>query len=160
MVLRAHRVPSMDEDDVPSVGQVLRMATVGGAMTTPFGSRIGSLAIGKAADLVLVDWDKVAYPYLDPETSVLDAVVQRGRTNAVALVMVAGEVVYQDGRFTRIDRDAALRELHQLLQQPLAADEVERRQLSRALLPQVRRFYAGYFDSDTHHPYYRGSSRQ
>jgi 5-methylthioadenosine/S-adenosylhomocysteine deaminase len=160
MVLRAHRVPGMGEDDVPSVGQVLRMATVGGAMTTPFGSRIGSLAIGKAADLVLIDWDKVAYPYLDPETSVLDAVVQRGRTNAVALVMVAGEVVYQDGRFTRIDRDAVLRELHQLLQQPLAADEVERRQLSRALLPQVRRFYAGYVDPDTHQPYYRGSSRQ
>jgi 5-methylthioadenosine/S-adenosylhomocysteine deaminase len=160
MVLRAHRVPGMDEDDVPSVGQVLRMATVGGAMTTPFGSRIGSLAIGKTADLVLIDWDKIAYPYLDPETSVLDAVVQRGRTNAVALVMVAGEVVYQDGRFTRIDRDAVLRELHQLMQQPLAADEVERRQLSKALLPQVRRFYAGYFDPDTHQPYYRGSSRQ
>jgi cytosine/adenosine deaminase-related metal-dependent hydrolase len=160
MVLRAHRVPGMDEDDVPSVGQVLRMATVGGAMTTPFGSRIGSLAIGKTADLVLIDWDKVAYPYLDPETSVLDAVVQRGRTDAVALVMVAGEVVYQDGRFTRIDHDAVLRELHQLLQQPLAADEVERRQLSKALLPQVRRFYAGYFDPDTHQRYYRGSSRQ
>jgi len=47
-----------------------------------------------------------------------------------------------------------------LLQQPLAADEVERRQLSRALLPQVRRFYAGYVDPDTHQPYYRGSSRQ
>jgi hypothetical protein len=74
--------------------------------------------------------------------------------------MVAGEVVYQDGRFTRIDRDAALRELHQLLQQPLAADEVERRQLSKALLPQVRRFYAGYFDPETHQPYYRSSSRQ
>ncbi len=160
MVLRAHRVPGMDEDDVPSVGQVLRMATLGGAMTTPFGSRIGSLAVGKAADLVLVDWDKVAYPYLDPETSVLDAVVQRARIEAVNLVMVAGEVVYQDGRFTRIDRDAALQELHQSLQQPFVEDEVERRQLSKALLPHVRRLYAGYFDPETHQPYYRGSSRQ
>jgi len=49
MVLRAHRVPGMDEEDVPSVAQVLRMATAGGAMTTPFGSHIGSLAVGKAA---------------------------------------------------------------------------------------------------------------
>jgi 5-methylthioadenosine/S-adenosylhomocysteine deaminase len=38
----------MDKDDIPSVSQVLRMATLGGAMTTPFGSRIGSLAVGKA----------------------------------------------------------------------------------------------------------------
>ena len=32
MVLRAHRVPGMEDTDVPSPGQVLRMATVGGAM--------------------------------------------------------------------------------------------------------------------------------
>jgi hypothetical protein len=35
---------------------------------TPYGSRIGTLAVGKAADLVLMDWEKIAYPYLDPET--------------------------------------------------------------------------------------------
>jgi hypothetical protein len=73
---------------------------------------------------------------------------------------VAGEVVYRDGRFTRADRDAALRELHQSLQRPLAEDEVERRRLSKALLPHVRRFYDGYFDPKTHLPYYRASSRE
>lgn len=160
MVLRAHRVPGMDEEDVPSVGQVLRMATAGGAATTPYGTHIGTLTPGKAADLVLMDWGKIAYPYLDPETSVLDAVVQRGRSDAVDLVMVAGEVVYEGGRFTRVDRDAALRELHQSLRHPLAEDEVERRQLSKALLPHVRRFYAGYFDPEAHLPYYRASSRR
>jgi cytosine/adenosine deaminase-related metal-dependent hydrolase len=92
------------------------MATTGGAMTTPFADRIGSLAVGKPAELVLIDWDKIAYPYLDPETPILDAVLQRGCTDAVDLVMVAGEVVYRDGRFTRVDRDAVLRELHQSLQ--------------------------------------------
>jgi 5-methylthioadenosine/S-adenosylhomocysteine deaminase len=146
MVLRAHRVPGMEDADVPSPGQVLRMATVGGAMTTPYGSRIGTIAVGKAADLVLLDWDKLAYPYLDPETSVLDAVLQRAKSDGVDLVMVAGKVVYEGGCFTRVDRDAALRELHQSLQRALADDEVERRQLSKALLPHVRRFYAQYFD--------------
>jgi len=43
---------------------------------------------------------------------------------------------------------------------PLAADEIERRQLSKALLPHIRGFYAGYFDPETHLPYYRGSSCQ
>jgi 5-methylthioadenosine/S-adenosylhomocysteine deaminase len=159
MVLRAHRVPGMDEEDVPSTGQVLRMATTGGAMTTPFGSRIGSLAVGKAADLVLIDWDKIAYPYIDPETPILDAVVQRGKTDAVDLVMVAGEVVYDGGRFIRVDRDAALRELHESLRHALGDDEIERRQLSKALLPHVRRFYTGYLDPEAHQPYYRPSSR-
>jgi cytosine/adenosine deaminase-related metal-dependent hydrolase len=83
MVLRAHRVPGMDVEDVPSVGQVMRMATAGGTATTPYGTHIGTLTPGKAADLVLMDWGKIAYPYLDPETSVLDAVVQRGRSEAL-----------------------------------------------------------------------------
>lgn len=160
MVLRAHRVPGMDEEDVPSVGQVLRMATIGGALTTPFGSRIGTLAVGKAADLVLIDWDRLAYPYLDPQTPMLDAVIQRAKSEAVDLVMVAGEVVYQGGRFTRVDREAALRELHRSLKRPPAEDEVERRHLAKALLPHVRRFYAGYFDPEEHLPYYRASSRR
>ena len=159
MVLRAHRVPGMVDDNVPSPGQVLRMATIGGAATTPYGSRIGTIAVGKAADLVLIDWDKLAYPYLDPETSVLDAVIQRAKSEGVDLVMVAGEVVYEEGRFTRLDRDAALRELHDSLQHPFAEDEVERRASSKALLLHVRRFYTRYFDPDTHQPYYRPSSR-
>ena len=49
IVLRAHRVPGMQVEDVPSTGQVLGMATVGGAATTPYGSHIGTLAVGKAA---------------------------------------------------------------------------------------------------------------
>ena len=51
LVLRAHRVPGMDEDDVPSMAQVLRMATVGGARTTAFGDSLGTLEVGKGADL-------------------------------------------------------------------------------------------------------------
>jgi cytosine/adenosine deaminase-related metal-dependent hydrolase len=79
----------------PSPGQVLRMATVGGAATTPFGNHIGAIAVGKAADLVLIDWGKLAYPYLDPETPVLDAVLLRAKSEGVDLVMVAGDVVYE-----------------------------------------------------------------
>jgi hypothetical protein len=37
------------------------------------------------------DWpDKLAYPYLDPATSVLDAVIQRAKSDGVGLVMVSG----------------------------------------------------------------------
>jgi 5-methylthioadenosine/S-adenosylhomocysteine deaminase len=135
------------------------MATSGGAATTPYGTHFGTIAGGKAGDLVLIDWDKLAYPYLDPETPVLDAVLQRAKTDGVDLVMVAGEFVYEGGRFTRIDRAAALRELHVSLQHALGDDEVERRALSKALLPHVRRFYAGYFAPEPHAPYYRPSSR-
>ena len=84
-----------------------------------------------------------------------------GKSDCVDLVMVGGRggLRRRPAVSPRVDRDAALRELHQSLQRPLAEDEIERRQLSKALLPHVRRFYADYFDGETHLPYYRPSSR-
>jgi hypothetical protein len=69
-------------------------------------------------------------------------------------------VIYDEGRFLRLDRDAALRALHQDLQRALADDEVERRRELKALLPHLRAFYAAYFDAETHQPIYRSSSRR
>jgi 5-methylthioadenosine/S-adenosylhomocysteine deaminase len=158
MVLRAHRVPGMD-DSVPTAAQVFRMATSGGAKTTAFGDSIGSLAVGKAADMVLMDWKQISFPYLDRETPLLDAVLLRAKTEGVRGVICDGEVIYADGKFTRVDRDAALASLHEELNAALTDDEVERRGLSKALLPHVKAFYAKYIDPSRHEPFYRPSSR-
>jgi cytosine/adenosine deaminase-related metal-dependent hydrolase len=158
MVLRAHRVPGM-ADDVPTAPQVFRMATSGGAKTTAFGDTIGALEVGRAADMVLLDWHQVSYPYLDAEMPLLDAVMQRAKTSGVRATVCDGEVIYSDGKFTKLDHAAALQALHQDLQRALSDDEVERRRLSKALLPHVKEFYAGYFDKEQHQPFYRPSSR-
>jgi len=155
MVLRAHRVPGM-ADDVPTAAQVFRMATSGGAKTTAFGHTIGVLAPGKAADMVMIDWRQISYPYLDEATPLLDAVLQRAKTSGVRTVICDGEVIYGGGKFARVDRDEALRALHQDLQRALSDSEVERRQLSKALLPLV---YADYIDPARHQPFYKPSSR-
>src|SRR5262249_28588811 len=39
------RVPRMEDEEVPSGGQVFRMVTLGGAATTPYGSQIGASAM-------------------------------------------------------------------------------------------------------------------
>jgi 5-methylthioadenosine/S-adenosylhomocysteine deaminase len=158
MVLRAHRVPGMD-DSVPTAAQVFRMATSGGAKTTAFGETIGSIAVGKAADLVAIDWRQISYPYLDSEFPLLDAVLLRAKTKGVKRVICDGEVIYEEGRFTKVDQAASLRALHEDLQRALTDDEVERRGLSKALLPHVRAFYANYFDPADHQPFYRPSSK-
>jgi cytosine/adenosine deaminase-related metal-dependent hydrolase len=159
MVLRAHRVPGMD-DEVPTPAQVFRMATSGGAKTTAFGDTIGALQAGRAADMVLIDWRELSYPYLGVEMPLLDAVLQRAKTSGVRSVICDGEVIYHDGKFTKVDRDGALRAVHEDLQRARSDDEVERRWLSKALLPHVRAFYANYFDPEHHEPFYRHSSRR
>ena len=157
MVLNAHRTPGTD-DSVPTAAQVLRMGTSGGAQTTAFRGDIGTLEVGQGADLVLMDWDKIAYPFLDPDYPVLDAVLQRGKTDGVDMVMCAGEVIYEDSTFTRVDRAEALEKLRQDLTRALTDEEVERRGLSKALLPHVEKFYDEYFDASLHRPFYRQSA--
>jgi cytosine/adenosine deaminase-related metal-dependent hydrolase len=158
LVLRAHRVPGIG-DEIPTVSQVFRMASVGGARTTGYGEQLGTIAEGKSADLSLIDWRQISYPYLDEAMPLLDAVIQRAKTEGMRTVMCDGEVIYDNGRFTRVDRDNALKTLHDELQAALSDDEVERRQLSKALLPHVKKFYTNYFDPAKHEPFYRQSSR-
>ena len=109
--------------------------------------------------MVLIDWRQISYPYLDEAMPLLDAVLQRAKTTGVHSTICDGEVIYTGGRFTKVDRDAALRALHEDLQKALADEEVERRGLSKALLPHVKAFYANYFDAGAHAPFYRPSSR-
>ena len=158
MVLRAHREPGMD-DRVPTVAQVFRMASEGGARTTPYGASLGALEVGRGADMVLIDWDQVSFPYLDVEVPVLDAVVQRAKVEGVRAVLVGGEVVYRDGRFTRVDREAVLRQISDMLKRDLTEEEQERRRLAKAVLPHMREFYANYYQPEAHVPFYRQSSR-
>lgn len=145
LVLRAHREPGIDAP-YPSPAQVLRMATQHGAATTPFAGRIGALRPGMAADLVLFDWQAVTWPHQDDAPGFVDVLVQRAKARAVHSVMVGGEWVYRERRFTRVDRDAVLAGLHEALARPRSPAEQERIALSQAVMPHVRRFYDGYLD--------------
>lgn len=56
-----------------------------------------------------------------PAAPPLDAVIQRAKMEGVRTVIMAGEIIYQDGKFTRLDRDAALAQLADILKRPLTA---------------------------------------
>jgi hypothetical protein len=78
----------------------------------------------------------------------------------VRTVICDGDIIYHDGKFTKVDRDGALRALHEDLQRALSDDEVERRRLFKSLLPHALAFYSNYLDPDQHAPFYRQSARQ
>ena len=159
MVLRTHREPGIDAP-FPTAAQVLRMATEHGAATTPFGAKIGRLSPGCAADLVIMDWKTVTHPYQDSALPVIDVLVQRAKGNAIQGVMVGGDVVYADGQFTRLDRDAVLNEIEALLRRPLSDAERKRQALATAVFPHVRSFYDGWLDAEQGEPHTRYNSKQ
>ena len=134
------------------------MASEYGAHTTGFGERIGTLEPGRAADLVLIDFDRLRFPYLDAGVPIVDALVQRARTSDVDSVMVRGELIIEHGRFTKIDEGSALDELAASLRVPPSSDDLERRRVSRAARPYVEAFYRHYLDEVEFEPFYKMSS--
>jgi hypothetical protein len=65
-----------------------------------------------------------------------------------------------DGRFTRIDKEAALAELAASLDRPRSSEEMRRRELAREVFPHVKAFYDGYLPESAPLPFYRTSARR
>ena len=160
LALNVHRVPGMDLETVPTATQVLRMATEHGGMTTAFGSEIGRLDPGRRFDAVVLDYNSATYPYQDPEITPLDAMIYRAKTKDVHAVVIDGETVYQDGDFTRIDRDEILAKIAEALAKPRDKDEEALLWLRDSVLGNVKAFYDGYIQEKTKYdPLYYPSSR-
>ncbi len=153
LVLNLHREPGHDQR-VPQAAQVFQMATAHGAKTTGFSGEIGSLAPGKAADLIILDWEAIAFPYLDANISIVDAIVHRARTSNIKTVMIGGDVVLDGGTFTKIDKQAVLQELAVSLQVPLTPEEDYNAQLSKQLFPYVKQFYQNWHNPANLQPHY------
>ena len=91
------------EENVPapiSVQAVLEAATVNGARAAGLEDRIGTLAVGREADVIMVRTDDVAvFPVTDPVGTIVQAVE---RAN-VDTVMVAGEIRKRGGKLVGVD---------------------------------------------------------
>ena len=83
----------------------LLMATRWGAEVLGLGHVTGSIAEGKAADLVMADLNK---PHLMPLYNIYSHIVYSMRPSDVELVMVDGKVVINDGKLTTADESEIL----------------------------------------------------
>ncbi|MDP6705280.1 MAG: amidohydrolase family protein [Alphaproteobacteria bacterium] len=81
----------------------LEMATINGARGARMADEIGSVEVGKRADLVLFDTRR---PEWQPLYNPVSNLVYSATGSSVATVLVDGEVVVEDGRLTRIDEEA------------------------------------------------------
>ena len=102
---RLHKVALLDPTAVPARA-VLRMATIGGAEALHMEDRIGSLEVGKRADLIVLDVSGPnAIPLFDPASHV----VYSARSDAVQTVVVEGKVLMERRRVRTIDVESVRR---------------------------------------------------
>jgi 5-methylthioadenosine/S-adenosylhomocysteine deaminase len=90
---------------VASATEVLRAATIEGARALGLGEQIGSVEVGKQADLVLLD---LAAPHLTPVHDVAALLVFAAGRGDVTDVLVDGLPVVRDRRSTVVDTDDLL----------------------------------------------------
>lgn len=74
--------------------RLLTMVTTAGARAAFASDQIGTIAVGRVADVTAIDLTRVRGPYLDEDMPLLDVLVQRVQGRDVLLTMVAGQVRY------------------------------------------------------------------
>ncbi len=95
------KVTSMNPATLPAP-TTLRMATLGGAEALGMADEIGSLEVGKKADLILVD---LSGAHMRPINNLENSLVYCANANDVHTVICDGQVVMEDRRILTLDEE-------------------------------------------------------
>jgi 5-methylthioadenosine/S-adenosylhomocysteine deaminase len=91
-----------------SAPQVLRMATVNGALCQGREEECGQIRVGMDADLIMLDFTQ---PHLIPCHNVLSHLAYSASGHDVCMTMVRGKILYAAGKYPTIDMNAVIKEL-------------------------------------------------
>ncbi len=107
-----HKVNEPDHHKWISAREVFKMATVNGAKLLHQENRIGTLEVGKACDMVLLDPQKSFA--LRPAQDLIAQIVYGEGGAAVDTVLINGKVVVRNGQCELIDETALMNKMEQL----------------------------------------------
>jgi 5-methylthioadenosine/S-adenosylhomocysteine deaminase len=108
----------------------IEMATLNGAKGVGLQDRIGSIEVGKEADFVVFD---ATQPEWQPLYNPVSNLVYSATGSSVKDVFIAGELVLKDGKLTRIDHDALMRQVGEAGQR--IAARLDMKKLLKGLWP-------------------------
>ena len=100
--LASGRLQEKAVNDFWQATDVFHMATLGAAISLGRDEDLGSLTLGKKADVVLFDFRRA---HLTPAFNVVGTLVHTGQGRDIATVIVDGRVVVENGRATLVDED-------------------------------------------------------
>ena len=104
----------------PQPEDILADATLGSARAVRQLSTIGSLEIGKKADLLVLDTQRV---HLVPAVRIVSAWIHNGQPNDIESVMIDGQFVMRDRKITTVDEAAIIAEADKVGKRVWAAVE-------------------------------------
>ena len=117
-----------------SAQQALELATIGGARLLSIDESVGTIEVGKQADLITIDlWQPHLLPICEAQghDPVLWNLVFAARASDVVDVWVQGEQLLQAGQFTRIESEPMLQAIHR------QTEDLLKRRAEVAAIPMV-----------------------
>ncbi|MGE5841544.1 MAG: amidohydrolase family protein [Deltaproteobacteria bacterium] len=142
-----------------SSSQVFKIATETNASLLGFASQIGCLEPGRCAELVLLDYTKIGFPYTDPTLDPVDVLLYRGSSAHVHTVIVNGQVVVESGKVLSIDEDTVAGRLAEAASRPRTERGKALVQAMDELKRHVLRYYEGWPEKLRFDPYFAVNSR-
>ena len=114
---KLHKVTQKDPTVIPD-RQALAMATRLGAEAIDMADEIGTLEVGKRADLIVVD---VSSPHQQPVYDPYSVLTYATGASDVRSVVVGGQVLLEEGRFLTLDPEPILAKAAEFRQRILAS---------------------------------------
>jgi 5-methylthioadenosine/S-adenosylhomocysteine deaminase len=105
---KIHKIALMDPT-VMDARRVVRMATTDGARALGLEDRIGSLEVGKAADLIILDLNQ---PHLTPMYNPFSHLVYAVTGADVITTIINGNVVMEDRKLRHLDLETIMKEVN------------------------------------------------
>lgn len=111
MRLAASLQKGLHEDPTiqPDAQQTFEMATLGGARSLGLEKEIGSIEVGKRADLIILDLRKPHTWPSEREVNIYNRIVYSARAADVVMTMVNGHLVMRERRLLTMDLNEVLR---------------------------------------------------
>jgi 5-methylthioadenosine/S-adenosylhomocysteine deaminase len=155
-----HRLPSLELDS-PHLGarQVFKMATENNAGLLGYGKELGRLEPGRYADLVLLDYEKMCHPFVDPSHDPIEVLLYRGRGSHVHTVMVNGRIVVEEGKALTLDEEQIGKRLAETASRPRTEKEKAFVEIMDELKKHVVQYYQGWPRTVSVEPYFQTNSR-
>jgi len=110
-----HRRHFRDPDVLPH-GKVLEMVTIDAAKALSLADELGSLEVGKQADIILVDLFK---PHMMPMNMPVHRVTCFANAGDVCMTMVGGRILMEDARVLSVDEGEILERVSEAAEQML-----------------------------------------
>ena len=116
------------------------MATNSGAKLLGLENDLGELAVGRKADIVLINLERITWPWTAPESDPLQLLINRTTAKDVDTVLVDGKIIVEQGKLKTVDEKTIALELAENLKTTSLSSELS--SLIEMILPKIADFYS------------------